>query len=211
MRRVTFGFSLVTVFSILLLVATNLHAQPSDFSRCDGLTGAAVGLCKAGIAAGCMGLGDDPEACTHIMDTYVNIVGDQPPWACNSVGTLCGGITHVPCGIGEICVDDPSDGCDPNNGGTDCGGLCSVGSGCIPLPEFSCTTNADCISSDFCFKPETGTCDSAGICRERPILCPLLYLPVLGCDGFVYDSPCEAQQAGTNILLYCSDGGCPTP
>jgi hypothetical protein len=37
---------------------------------------------------------------------------------------FCGGIAGIDCpGEGE-CVDDPSDSCDPNNGGADCGGMC---------------------------------------------------------------------------------------
>jgi hypothetical protein len=36
----------------------------------------------------------------------------------------CGGFAGLPCDAGEVCVDYPGDGCDPNNGGADCGGLC---------------------------------------------------------------------------------------
>lgn len=36
----------------------------------------------------------------------------------------CGGFAGFPCPDGLVCVDDPSDDCDPNNGGADCGGLC---------------------------------------------------------------------------------------
>jgi len=52
---------------------------------------------------------------------------------CNPVPTcvddeappFCGGIAGFPCpGDGE-CVDDPSDDCDPEMGGADCGGLCT--------------------------------------------------------------------------------------
>lgn len=40
-------------------------------------------------------------------------------------GIFCGGIAGLPCpGSGE-CVDDPSDDCDPQIGGADCGGLCT--------------------------------------------------------------------------------------
>jgi len=41
----------------------------------------------------------------------------------------CGGIAGVQCrGFDEVCVDDPSDECDPSTGGADCGGLCTKGS-----------------------------------------------------------------------------------
>lgn len=40
-------------------------------------------------------------------------------------GPFCGGIAGIPCpGSGE-CVDAPGDGCDPDNGGADCGGICT--------------------------------------------------------------------------------------
>lgn len=44
---------------------------------------------------------------------------------------FCGGIAAFQCGAGEVCVDDPSDDCDPMNGGADCGGMC------IPAPASS--------------------------------------------------------------------------
>jgi hypothetical protein len=36
----------------------------------------------------------------------------------------CGGFGGLQCGDGEICVDDPSDTCDPMQGGADCMGVC---------------------------------------------------------------------------------------
>ena len=36
----------------------------------------------------------------------------------------CGGFAGFPCPDGLICVDDPSDGCDPARGGADCIGVC---------------------------------------------------------------------------------------
>ena len=37
---------------------------------------------------------------------------------------FCGGFAGIPCAEGYVCVDDPSDDCDPNQGGADCGGIC---------------------------------------------------------------------------------------
>lgn len=42
----------------------------------------------------------------------------------------CGGIRGLACGKGATCVDVPNDGCDPKNGGADCGGVC-VGGGTV--------------------------------------------------------------------------------
>jgi hypothetical protein len=44
--------------------------------------------------------------------------------ACRPQGPSCGGIAGIPCPGGGICVDDPTDDCDPQNGGADCGGIC---------------------------------------------------------------------------------------
>jgi hypothetical protein len=43
--------------------------------------------------------------------------------------TFCGGIAGIHCPDDQTCVDDPSDSCDPMNGGADCGGMC------IPTPS----------------------------------------------------------------------------
>jgi hypothetical protein len=39
-------------------------------------------------------------------------------------GEFCGGFAGIPCPDGYACVDDPSDDCDPERGGADCGGVC---------------------------------------------------------------------------------------
>ncbi len=45
--------------------------------------------------------------------------------ALSSTGEIfCGGFGNIQCPGSLVCVDDPNDGCDPNNGGADCGGIC---------------------------------------------------------------------------------------
>lgn len=39
---------------------------------------------------------------------------------------MCGGIAGKACPIGQVCVDDPSDSCDPKKGGADCSGFCKT-------------------------------------------------------------------------------------
>jgi hypothetical protein len=38
----------------------------------------------------------------------------------------CGGIAGLSCPANQTCTDNPNDGCDPANGGADCGGTCTV-------------------------------------------------------------------------------------
>jgi len=42
----------------------------------------------------------------------------------NEAKLFCGGFAGIACPEGYVCVDDPSDGCDPKKGGADCGGVC---------------------------------------------------------------------------------------
>jgi len=41
-----------------------------------------------------------------------------------SAQKMCGGIAAFSCDEGEVCVDDPTDSCDPKTGGADCSGVC---------------------------------------------------------------------------------------
>ena len=50
---------------------------------------------------------------------------DPSTGKCVTHKVTCGGIAGRPCpGMGK-CVDDPTDTCDPNQGGADCGGVCA--------------------------------------------------------------------------------------
>jgi hypothetical protein len=51
-------------------------------------------------------------------------------------GQFCGGIAGFPCPTGYSCVDDPSDSCDPNAGGADCGGICVRDRQCKPEKKY---------------------------------------------------------------------------
>lgn len=57
----------------------------------------------------------------------------------------CGGIAAFPCPGNGKCVDDPSDDCDPKNGGADCGGICS------------CIQNVLCVRGSH-FDPSPAVC-----------------------------------------------------
>jgi hypothetical protein len=66
-----------------------------------------------------------------------------------------------------------------------------------------------CPDGQYCdFEPNScGSGDQMGVCRERPQDCPLTFacIPVCGCDGRTYCSPCEAARAGTDIAR---EGAC---
>ena len=48
-------------------------------------------------------------------------------------GAFCGGIAGIACPAGQTCVDDPSDGCDPAQGGADCSGICVGKKVCVQI------------------------------------------------------------------------------
>lgn len=51
---------------------------------------------------------------------------DHPGECTPTEPQACGGITGIQCPDGQVCVDDPSDSCDPKKGGSDCSGFCKV-------------------------------------------------------------------------------------
>ena len=99
----------------------------------------AVGdICGAADAAGKCAY--RPEACAEIYSpvcgcddkTYGNAceaavagISVSAVGACAPPAQFCGGFGNLQCpGMGS-CGDDPTDSCDPNHGGADCGGVCS--------------------------------------------------------------------------------------
>jgi hypothetical protein len=53
----------------------------------------------------------------------LSVVGCDPGTPPDA-GPLCGGFAGIECPGAGQCVDAPGDGCDPNHGGADCGGVC---------------------------------------------------------------------------------------
>jgi len=120
---------------------------------------------------------------------------DPTTGKCGPAPVRCGGLAGIACpGFGR-CVDDPTDGCDPNAGGADCGGICSC------VQNVLCTTNSKFDSSP-------------AVCACVPIAPPPPCPPV--CDiycqyGNVPDAngcpTCKCNPPPTNL---CAAVLCPT-
>lgn len=108
-----------------------------DGQRFDGFVRRAAGMSRRGllaaVAAGIAGavVGRSAAAQTPVQT--------QP-------GMRCGGIVGAQCPGGYVCVDDPSDSCDPNAGGADCGGVCVRSSDHNPCAAMLCETGTECCS-----------------------------------------------------------------
>jgi hypothetical protein len=82
-------------------------------------------------------------------------------------GPFCGGFANIQCPGAGVCQDDPSDGCNPDDGGADCGGICECNSlalciegfifddsadvcECVPVPETNPCALVDCFPNLIC-------------------------------------------------------------
>ena len=91
------------------------------------------------------------------------------------LSSFCGGIAGIECPKGEVCVDDPNDDCDPNNGGADCGGFCEAPSSfCGGIAGIECPKGEVCVDdpNDDC-DPEHGGADCGGVCEPEGDKCDI--------------------------------------
>lgn len=113
------------------------------------------------------------EACGPKLCLMYCLAGD--PFCCGPstcqpkpAKKFCGGFANLPCGPGEECVDDPSDGCDPTKGNADCGGICVAKQPPPPPPPScagawldqngTCRTPADGVYPASCCAGQTTDC-----------------------------------------------------
>lgn len=77
---------------------------------------------------GSRGMAPCPEGQTCIADPdnlSCSLIADCPGFCVQLNGPFCGGIAGIECPEkDQVCVDDPRDDCDPQNGGADCDGTC---------------------------------------------------------------------------------------
>lgn len=99
-------------------------------------------------------------------------------------GGMCGGIAGFPCPEGFVCVDDPSDNCDPATGGADCSGVC------LPIDYNPCAAIL-CIEGTTCC-PQCG-----GVCIPNSIPCS---------EDFCVSEPCGPNFCGAEE--YCCNESC---
>ncbi len=87
-----------------------------------------------------------------LASTALGLLGLQHVGAQASEGPVtCGGLAGLPCPEGFTCVDDPTDDCDPSNGGADCLGICRPRCG-----------DAVCGADEFCCNESCGICAPIG-------------------------------------------------
>ena len=112
---------------LLLIVAPVLIATAGEDARCEGLSGAAFGLCTAAVNVGCDNEETRKTGCTKIEEKFEQITGEAPPWTVPSC------IDNTECSETEFCKKASGD-CDGN-------GVCtSKPTACIAaaLPVLTC-------------------------------------------------------------------------
>ncbi len=164
-KKISFKLSCIFAAALLTIGLFPANAAPPDTSVCDGQKGAAWGLCRAGVAIGC-DVDSSQNGCTSVAEQFEKVAGSPPPWEI----IRCGGIAGITCPDGLTCVDDPTDACDPDCGGADCGGVCVVveaGNFCGGVAGIECPTGLTCVDFkiDFCSEL-CGGLDCGGLCAE---------------------------------------------
>jgi hypothetical protein len=99
MRRF-YPYFISSLFAVLLVVGSVAQvfaaAKSGNDPRCDGLTGAAYGICTTAIATGC-DTDIDNMGCQTLADKFITITGEIPPWSTT--------LPDCPCGSSETFIN----------------------------------------------------------------------------------------------------------
>ena len=77
------------------------------------------------LATACGTQAEDPQASSPNAQRLEE-TGSEEKKPDGGGGQFCGGFAGFACPEGFVCVDDPKDSCDPDQGGADCGGICEA-------------------------------------------------------------------------------------
>jgi len=170
---------------------------PNSVCGCDGTT-----YTNSCMAAGA-GINEDNtgNACSGVVTCTANAdctsgfcyktsceasaegVCTEPPLLCLTIGT-------------PVC------GCDGNTYNNEClakkAEVSTDATGVACGAEVSCSSNADCLDSEYCAKTACG--DATGTCTKIPLTCKPLTSEVCGCDNTVYPNACYAAKGRTNTM-----------
>jgi hypothetical protein len=92
----TWSIEIASIAILSCIINAPVSAQPPDFSICEGLTGAAWGLCRGGVAAGCADGTGSLTSCAIIEENFRSVTGNDPPWITPPVTCPCDYATDVP-------------------------------------------------------------------------------------------------------------------
>jgi PrcB C-terminal/Antistasin family len=162
------GSQLIAVTSLLspgsLCIEPQIVTTPNVLIKFAAQTGASIEFFKSDVVNDCEP--NNPCAAVTCRAGDVCVVQQVECFAapCPPIGVCvpgspavhCGGIAGIRCPGSGQCVDDPSDSCDPNNGGADCGGICQ------------CIETVSCIIGDV-FDSSPGVCACV---PKSPPMCP---------------------------------------
>ena len=145
----------------------------------------------AGVNVDATGACDCTDNSTCPVGEYCEkLVGDcTGTGACAAIPMMCPAIFQPVCG------------CDGNTYNNDCeAAMAGVNVDSAGACIATCNNNTQCQAGEFCKKENAGGgfCAGQGLCEAIPLVCPLVFDPVCGCNGTTYNNECFAWMAGVN-------------